>query len=307
VVALFVVSVVVFAGTEVLPGDAARAFLGPRTTAARLGEVRKELHLDEPAPIRYVHWLIGAARGDLGVSIASTDRRPVVTVIGDRVLNSALIGVPAAILMVLMAVVLGVVAALRADRGLDRVISVTALGLLAVPEFVTGTILVLVFALGLSLLPASSLIPYQASPLQRPQILILPILTLLLVSLAQNVRLVRANMIEALRSEYVEAARLNGVEEWLITWRYALPNGLAPAVPMLARYVAYLVGGAVVVESLFGYGGVGPAFVQAVAERDVPVVQGISMLAAALTIGTNLVADLVTLALLPGARTRQAR
>ena len=301
--ALLLVSVAIFAGTEIIPGDAAQAILGPRATPESLAALRAQLHLTDPAPIRYLNWLAGMVHGDFGKSVASVDKRPVIDIIGPRLLNSAIIGVPAAVLVIILAIGLGVLAALRADSLLDRAISTISLAAGSIPEFVIGSLLIVVFAVWLGLLPSTSLIPYLGSPLQRPEILVLPILTLLSVSLAQNIRLVRANMIEALRSDFVEAARLNGVDEWLVTWRYALPSALAPAVAVLARYVAYLVGGAIVVETLFGYGGMGPAYIVAIAERDVPVVQAISIILAALTICTNLVADVVALALIPRLRT----
>lgn len=287
---LFAVSVLVFAATEAAPGDAATARLGPQASSESVAQLRAQLGLDRPAPLRYLDWLGHAVRGDFGASYASG--RPVGELIADRFGNSLVLGLAATAVLVPLAVGLGLWAGLRAGRRGDRIVSGTALGLAAVPEFVTGALLMAVFAAGLGWLPAVSLLGAGQGPLDEPSVLVLPVLTLVSVCLAQNLRLVRAGVAEAARSPAVEAARLNGVPEGRVALRYVLPAGLGPAVPVLARSTAYLLGGALVAESLFAYPGIAALLVDATAARDVPVVQAVALLGAAVAVTANLVADL---------------
>lgn len=284
------VSVLVFAATEAAPGDAATARLGPGADAAQVEGLRAELGLDRAAPVRYLDWLGHVVRGDFGVSYASG--RPVADVVADRFGNSLVLGLAAVAVLVPLAVGLGLWTGLRAGRRGDRLASGAALGLAAVPEFVTGAVLMLVFAAGLGWLPAVSLLGAGQGPLDEPAVLALPVLTLVSVCLAQNLRLVRAGVAEAARSEAVEAARLNGVPERRVALRLVLPAGIGPAVPMLARSATYLLGGALVAESLFGYPGLAALLVDATASRDVPVVQAVALLGAAIAVTANLAADL---------------
>lgn len=287
---LFAVSVLVFAATEAAPGDAATARLGPQATPDSVAALREQLGLDRPAPVRYLDWLGHAVRGDFGTSYANG--RPVGELIADRFGNSLVLGLAATAVLVPLAIGLGLWAGLRAGRRGDRIVSGGALGLAAVPEFVTGALLMAAFAAGLGWLPAVSLLSAGQGPLDRPAVLVLPVLTLVSVGLAQNLRLVRAGVAEAARSPAVDAARLNGVPEHRVALRYVLPAGLGPAVPTLARSVAYLLGGALVAESLFGYPGLAALLVDATAARDVPVVQAVALLGAAVAVAANLAADL---------------
>jgi peptide/nickel transport system permease protein len=175
----------------------------------------------------------------------------------------------------------------------------------ALPEFVTGTILVLIFALHLEILPAVSFLPPGESPLQNPKILVLPVATLLAASLAQTMRMVRAGMVEALRSDYVEMARLNGYDERTVVLRHALRNALAPTVQVFALNIQWLVGGIVVTEYVFGYPGLGQALVNAVAARDIPYVQAAALLVAVVYLALNVVSDLLVVLLIPKLRTAQ--
>lgn len=286
---LLVVTVLVFAATEAAPGDAATARLGPQAPAGAVEALRAQLGLDRPAPLRYLDWLGHAVRGDFGASYANG--RPVGELIADRFGNSLVLGLAALAVLVPLAVGLGLWAGLRAGRRGDRIVSGTALGLAAVPEFVTGALLMAVFAAGLGWLPAVSLLGAGQGPLDEPSVLVLPVLTLVSVCLAQNLRLVRAGVAEAARSPAVVAARLNGVPELRVAVRYVLPAGLGPAVPVLARSVAYLLGGALVAESLFGYPGLAALLVDATAGRDVPVVQAVALLGAAVAVAANLAGD----------------
>ncbi|WP_461062670.1 ABC transporter permease [Streptomyces pseudoechinosporeus] len=290
VLVLLAVSVLVFAATEAAPGDAATARLGPQASAGAVDALRAELGLDRPAPVRYLDWLGHVVRGDFGASYANG--RPVAELVADRFGNSLVLGLAATAVLVPLAIGLGLWAGLRAGRRGDRIVSGGALGLAAVPEFVTGAVLMAVFAAGLGWLPAVSLLGAGQSPLDEPAVLVLPVLTLVSVCLAQNLRLVRTGVAEAARSPAVEAARLNGVPERRVALRYVLPAGVGPAIPMFARSITYLLGGALVAESLFGYPGLAALLVDATAARDAPVVQAVALLGAAVAVAANLAADL---------------
>ncbi|MFF2146197.1 ABC transporter permease [Kitasatospora sp. NPDC058190] len=297
---LLAASVLVFAATALAPGDAAAARLGGRAGPEQIAALRHSLGLDQPAWIRYGHWLWHAVQGDLGTSYASG--RPVAQLIAERAGNSLLLGAVAAALLVPLAVGLGLWAGLRAGRAADRVVSTATLALVSLPEFVVGTLLVLLLAVGLGWLPAVSLPSAGHSVAAEPRVLVLPVLTLLSVSLAQNVRLVRAGVLAATDSEAARTARLGGIPEHRVVLRWVLPAAVVPAVPVLARYLAYLLGGTLVAETLFGYPGLAAALVNATAARDVPVVQGVALIVAGVTVTLNLLADLLAAALNPAAR-----
>lgn len=297
---LLAASVLVFAATTLAPGDAAAARLGGRAGPEQIAQLRHSLGLDQPAWVRYGHWLWRALHGDLGTSYASG--RPVSELIAERAGNSLLLGAVAAALLLPLAIGLGLWAGIRAGRAADRVVSTATLTLVSMPEFVIGTLLVLLFAVGLGWLPPVSVPSAGHGVLTQPQILVLPVLTLLSVSLAQNVRLVRAGVIAATASDAARTARLGGVPEHRVVLRWVLPAAVVPAVPVLARYLAYLLGGTLVAETLFGYPGLAAALVDATAARDVPVVQGVTLLAATVTVTLNLLADLLAAALNPAAR-----
>lgn len=221
-------------------------------------------------------WLGGLLSGDLGNSaagFAAGGVSPIWDEISGKIGNSfALAGITAA-LMIPLSLLLGVIAAVRAGRALDHAISISSLAIISLPEFIIGSLLILVFFSWLGLLPPVSLVAPGTSPLSRPDVLVLPVLTLLGASLAASIRMVRAGMVEALSAEYVTMARLNGFRERMVVTRYALRNALAPSVQVLAQNIQYLVGGIVVTEYLFNYPGLGKELVDAVAIRDVREVQ----------------------------------
>ena len=298
---LLAVSALVFAATQVAPGDAAAARLaGQGASPAQIVELRHSLGLDRPAWERYGDWLWSALHGDLGRSYATGE--PVSALIAERAGNSLILGLVAAALLLPSAVGLGLWAGLRAGRAADRVVSTATLALVSLPEFVIGTLLIQVFAVGAGWLPAVSMPPTGQGPLSQPEILVLPVLTLLSVCLAQNVRLVRAGVTEAAASDAVRAARLGGVPEHRVVLRWVLPAALVPAVPVFARYLAYLLGGTLVAETLFGYPGLAAALVNATAARDAPVVLGVGMLVASVTVTLNLLADVFAAGLNPAMR-----
>jgi peptide/nickel transport system permease protein len=307
VATLLVVSILVFVGTEVLPGDAAGAVLGRTATPEQLAEMQHLMGLDRPAYVRYLDWLGGLLTGDLGNSAAGYAAggvSPIWEQISPKVGNSFVLAALTAALMVPISVALGVAAAVRAGRALDHVVSIATLAIISLPEFIIGSLLVLAFFSWLDVLPPVSLVPPGTSPLARPEALVLPVLTLLGASVAASIRMVRAGMVEALGAEYVTMARLNGLRERVVVSRYALRNALAPSVQVLAQNIQYLVGGIVVTEYLFNSPGLGKELVDAVAIRDVREVQSVAVLIAAFYIVVNIVADLLVVLLVPKLRSQ---
>ncbi len=303
VLTLFLVSIVVFAATQVLPGDTARAILGRTATPDSLAALRKQLNLGEPVVKQYTDWLSGFARGDLGHSRVGTNP-PVTQVIGKRLENSAVLVLLAALISTPLSIALGAVAARRRDRPFDHAASVVMLALAAVPEFAVGIVLVVLFGTTVfTLLPAVSLIPPEDSPWQHVNGLVLPTLTLIVAVAPYTGRIMRASMVDVLESDYVEMARLKGLKEQRVVWRHAVPNAIAPTIQATALNLAYLAGGIVAVEYVFGYPGIGSALVDAVHNRDVPVVQALAMLIAAVYIVLNVLADVAAILVSPRLRT----
>jgi len=304
---LLVASLLIFLFTNVLPGDVADAVLGKNATPDRVERLRAALHLDRPLLERYGDWLSGLPAGDLGQSAAQLAQgaksAPVSKVIGPALGNSFVIAMATLVLLIPLSLILGTLAALRAYRPVDYGISYGSLILNALPEFVLGTFLILIFFNQLGWLPPVALVPPGASPLEHPNALVLPVLTLLGVSLAFSTRQIRAGVIESLREDSVTMARLSGLPERTVLWRYALRNALAPSIQTFAQSFQYLFGGIVVVEALFDYPGIGRLLVNGVAVRDVTLVQGLTFVIAALYIAVNIVADLVVVLLVPRLRT----
>lgn len=306
VLTLLIVSMIVFAATEILPGDAATAILGRTASAENVAEVRELMGLDRPAHERYLEWLGGLLQGDLGNSTAGYAQGgelPIWNDVKGKIANSLLLAGLTALLMIPVALLLGVVAGLKAGRTTDHAISVGSLAVISLPEFVIGSLLILVFFAWLDVLPPVSLIPPGENPLAEPSKLVLPVLTLLGVTTAASARMVRAGMVDVLRANYVQMARLNGFREPLVVRRYVLRNALAPSVQVFAQNIQFLIGGIIVTEFLFSYPGLGKELVDAVNIRDVREVQSLAMLIAALYIGLNLIADLVVVLLVPKLRT----
>jgi peptide/nickel transport system permease protein len=301
-VTLLLVSVLVFAATQALPSDPARAILGREATPASLADLRKQLHLNQPATTQYLHWLKGLLTGNLGTSLAA--RQPVSQIIGKRVENSAFLMFLAAVISLPLAIVIGAVTARRRDSAFDHTMSVGLLGLAALPEFVVAIALVVVFGTTVTQwLPAVSLIPPDQGPWDHLEELVLPVATLVIAVTPYIARIMRASMVEVLESDYVEMARLKGMSERKVLWRHSVPNGIAPTIQVVALNLAYLAGGIVTVEFVFGYPGIGAAFIDAVANRDLPVVQALAMLIAALYVLLNVIADVATILVSPRLRT----
>jgi peptide/nickel transport system permease protein len=301
VLLLWVVSLLVFAATQVLPGDTASAILGKTATPESLAQLRAQLGLNEPVTTQYLDWLGGLLHGDLGRSLAAGI--PVGDLIGDRVGATLTLAGVTLVLLVPLALLLGVLSGMKRDGKLDQVVSWVTLAGVAVPEFVTGTLLALLLATWLGWLPAVSLIPPGESPLAHPQYLVLPVLTLLIAGLASTVRLVRVGVAEAAESRYTEMARLSGIPERRVVRRWIVPNALAAGVQVIALTAQWLVGGIVIVETVFQYPGVGQTLVQSVQSQDIPVVQAVALVIAAIYVLINLLADVALVLLVPKLRT----
>ncbi|WP_405771745.1 ABC transporter permease [Streptomyces sp. NBC_00080] len=292
------VVLLVFALTEALPGDAAVALAGDQPDPARIAALREAMHLDRPAYERLTDWVTGLLHGDLGTSL--TSGRPVGQYISDGFGPTLLLATLTAALLVPTGFGLGVLAARREGRLADRLISSVTLAVYAVPEFALGILLVSVFALQLRWLPPTA-VGYGTDLPGHPAALVLPVLVLLARPVCSLSRLVRAGMIDALASPYVAQARRYGVSGTRIRYTHALPGALAPAAQHLARTIDWLLCGVIVVEALYVIPGLGTVLLNAVAERDVPVVQGLAVVFGMLTVVLNLGADLVARRLAPRA------
>jgi peptide/nickel transport system permease protein len=298
---LWLISIVVFAATQILPGDAARAVLGRSATPERLEVLRQQLHLDLPAPTQYWIWLKGVLAGDLGTSLASN--RPVIEQVGPRVANSLALLVLVGLAGIPLSIAFGIVAALRRGRGLDTTVSVVALGLAAAPEFVIGIgLIVLLSTVVFHWLPPVSMVPPGVSVLAKPKILVLPVLTLVIVCFPYIFRMMRASMIEVLDSDYIEMAELKGLSRRRLILLHALPNAIAPTVQVIALTFAYLAGGVVVVEYVFGFPGIGQGLINAVVARDIPTIQCVVVLLAGFYVLVNILADVIAVLVTPRLR-----
>jgi peptide/nickel transport system permease protein len=301
---IFAVSIVIFLATQALPGNAAYAVLGHSATPQRLKALEAQLHLNRSLASQYGSWIGGVLQGDFGTSLANGEK--VSSLIGPRLVNSAVLVIGAGLVGTLLGGILGLIAAARRDRWFDHVASVVALAVTALPEFVVAIALVIVFAVTLThILPAVSAIPPGTSPLANIKLLILPIATLALVIAPYMFRMTRGAMIEALESDYVEMAELKGIARTRVLLVHALPNSMPPVIQVIGLNLLYLAGGIVVVEYVFNYPGVGAALVDAVSNRDIPTIQFIVLILAAFYVFVNITTDVV--ALLSSPRRRAPR
>ena len=306
VLTLFLVSVVIFAATQLLPGDAARAVLGRDATPARLAAFRREFHLNQSAEAQYWHWLSGLLQGNPGTSLANG--LPVWSTVQPRVVNSLYLLIVVAFVGVPLSLGLGIWAALRRDKLFDHATSTITLAAAALPEFVVAIALIIVFAtVVFQVLPPVSLVAPGTSVWSDPEVLVLPVATLTIAVVPYIYRMARGTMIEVLESEYIEMARLKGTPRRALLLRHALPNALAPTVQAIALTFAYLAGGVVVVEYVFGYPGIGQGLVNAVSARDLPTVQLIVLLLAGFYVAVNILADVVAIMVTPKLRTSSWR
>jgi peptide/nickel transport system permease protein len=303
---LFVSSVIIFAATQALPGDAARSILGRSATPESLAELRRQLGLDKPILTQYWEWISGVVTGDLGTSLANS--LPVTEILGERLLYSFFLMAIAGAISVPLGIALGAISARRRDSTFDQVTSVTTLGLAALPEFVVGITLAVIFSTTVfQWLPSVIVTEPGRGPWNYPKELVLPVITLVIAVVPYTARIMRASTVEILESDFVEMARLKGLPERRVLWRHAVPNALAPTFQITALNLAYLAGGIVVVEAVFNYPGMGLLLVESVRARDMPTVQAIALLIAALYVLLNLLADLATILVSPRLRTSLQR
>jgi len=306
VVVLFVVSLIIFGATQALPGDPARAILGREATPAFVAELNAQLNLNRPFVTQYTDWLTGVLSLDLGTSLAA--RESVASLLGPRMVNSFVLMFLVAVIAIPLSIALGAITAIRRDRGLDRGTFIASLVLTALPEFVTGLLLVLLLATSVfHVLPAVAAFPSGDLPMTHPRELALPVLTLVLAIFPYLYRLVRATMIDVLESDYISMARLKGMPERRVMLRHALPNALVPVIQGSALMLVYMLGGIVVIEFLFAYPGLGTLLTDGVTNRDVPVIQGVALVLAAAVVLFNLLADALTVFVTPRLRTGAAR
>jgi len=286
-----IVSVLIFGIVQVLPGDVAVMILGTSATPADLTALRQKLGLDRSAALRYADWVSGAVRGEWGTSLLY--QVPVRPLVLERLRRSAVLAGLALAVAVPLAIGLGVLAALRRNGLFDQAVGLVTLVAVSLPEFIVGTVLILVLAFQFTIFPPSSLIDPRASPWSIAPKLVLPVLALVLALLAHMTRMTRASMLDVLEQPYIRAARLKGLRPRRVILRHALRNALLPTVGIVAINVGFLIGGIVVVETVFAYPGLGRLMVDAVNHRDVPVIQMAALLIALTYALANLAADLV--------------
>jgi peptide/nickel transport system permease protein len=304
VVILFFVSILVFAATQALPGDPARAILGNSATPEGLSALRRQLHLNEPAVNQYADWIWGVLHGDLGRSVGEQTREPVTEIIKPRIVNSALLMLMAGVVAIPLGLLLGALSGLKRDRTFDHAFSFSSLVLAALPEFVVAVMLIFILATGVfQVLPPVSLIDPNVSVLHQLNKLVLPALVLVLAVTPYVARMMRASVIEVLETDYVEMARLKGLNPNYVLYRHVLPNAIVPTISVIALQFAYLAGSVVVVESVFGYPGIGSGLAEAVTNRDLPTIQALTLLIGAFYVLLNLLADVVTIGISPRLRT----
>jgi peptide/nickel transport system permease protein len=301
VVILFLVSVVVFLATEVLPGNAATAILGHNATPSRVRALELSLHLNRGLFDQYWVWISGLLTGNPGRSLVNG--QPVWAYAEPRIVNSAVLVFVTGAIGTLVGVILGAVAALRKDGWFDHVTSVVVLAVTSLPEFVVGIALVILLSTVVwHILPAVSLLAPGTYAWDQPELLVLPVATLVIVIVPYILRMMRAAMVEALESDYVEMARLKGVPEWRVVLVHALPNAIAPTIQVVGLNFLYLAGGVVVVEYVFNFPGIGQGLVDAVNDRDIPVLQFIVLVLAAFYVVMNIVTDVIALLATPRRR-----
>jgi peptide/nickel transport system permease protein len=295
-------SVIVFAATQVLPGDTASAVLGKSATPERLAALREQMGLDQPMLSQYWDWISGVVRGDLGTSLTAS--QPVAELLSGRFVNSMALVIVAAVFSIPISLLLGSYTGAKRDSIFDHVSSIVGVVIASLPEFVIGIFLIFLLATGpLHVLPPVSQVDDGRAIWTQLDQLILPALVLAAAIVPYVMRILRSSVIEVNESEYIQLARLKGLSDRRILYRHVLPNALVPTIQVIAMCLAWLAGGIVVVEYLFNYPGIGGSLVDAVQNRDVPVVQAIVLVVTAFYLLCNLVADIVTILVSPKLRT----
>lgn len=293
-------SIIIFYATTILPGDIATVLLGREATEQAKADLREELGLDQPLPVQYGRWLGDFVQGDWGTSASTnTEVRPLVF---ERLRNSAMLGVMAFLMYVPLGILLGLVAALRKNSWIDHSISVGSLSFIGLPEFVSGVILIWVFAIQLGWLPAQSAIAPDSSFISAFPYLILPAITVALTSLAYVARMTRSSTIDVLQMDYVRTANLKGLSPRRVLFTHVLRNSLLPTITVVAIGIGWLIGGLIVTEAVFGYPGIGRLLLFAIQRRDLQLIQGTALLIVLIYVVANLVADILYAVLNPRIR-----
>lgn len=289
-------SLLVFLVTQWLPGDVCRIILGREAGPAAIENCRQELGLDQPLPVQYLSWLGDFLTGDWGVSFST--HLPIYSMVMDRLGNSLVLALFTLLISVPLAVILGVIAGLNANKPIDNTISIASLAVVGLPEFVTGLVLIQVFSfglrdLGLPYLPANSSVPPDATFLESLPMLILPALTAMLVLLAYIARLTRAGVLAELQQPYVRTADLKGLPKRTVIVKHILRNALLPTITVIAISIGWLISGLVVIENVFNYPGLGRMMIFAIDRRDLPLLQAVTMVTVLGFALANLGADLM--------------
>ena len=289
---LFAVSLLTFLMTSLLPGDPALQILGAENaTPEAIAAVRSELNLDDPLPVRYLHWIGDALTGDFGRSYRTNE--PVSQAIIERLPVTAEIGLLAIVIALAIAIPVGMLSAYRAGTRTDKVISSTSFGLLAVPNFMVAILLILIFAVWLGVLPATGWVNFTDNPVQNLRSALLPALSLAIAEMAVYTRLLRTDMIGTLQQDFVTMARVKGVSNRRILFRHALRPSSFSLMTVAGVQVGAIIGGSVVIETLFALPGVGRLLLESVFVRDLVMVQGIALVIAVSYVVVNFIVDIL--------------
>ncbi len=291
-VTLGVVSVLIFVGTEILPGDVATAILGQSATPETVANIRRDLGLNEPATLRYLKWFAAFAQGDMGTSLSNG--QDIAESIVRRLKNTLFLASVAAIVAIPLALILGMIAVRFKDSWIDKVISMGTLAAISLPEFFIGYLFILFFGINLGWFDPIVNVNDRMGLMERLNAVVLPVMTLTLVVLAHMMRMTRAAILNVMSASYIETAELKGLKRSIIIFHHAFPNAISPIINVVVLNMAYLIVGVVVVEVIYVYPGMGQYMVDHVSKRDVPVVQACGLIFAATYIFFNLFADIVS-------------
>ena len=298
VATLFVVSVLIFIGTNLLPGDVAQILLGQMATPESLAALQAKLGMDEPGHVRYFMWLRDVATGDMGFSkagLGAGNATPIVQILEPRIFNTLQLTSMVAVIAIPIALLLGLLAAMHPGTRLDRTVTFSTLSLISVPDFFVATFLVLIFAVYLGWLPSIAYLRGDETGWGLIRALAMPALTLIIIVSAQIIRMTRATVLNVMSSPYIEMAILKGVPRRRIILRHALLNAIGPIVNVIALNLAWLVGGVVIVEQIFAYPGLAKLMIDAVLVRDLPLVQACAMIFCASYVVLIFIADMASI------------
>ncbi len=304
-ITLFIVSLITFVGTEILPGDACTTYLEREAYGAALEACYKRLGLNIPAYERYLSWAQNVVQGDFGYSLSG--EMPINEVLGPRIKNSMVLASAAIIIGIPLALILGIITALWRDKLPDITISTITIFAMTIPEFISATLLILIVAIWLQWLPGIVIVPTDVSFFELLPNIILPVIAIAMVMTAHMARMVRSSVIQVMASDYVQMAILKGVPYWKMVFKHVLPNALLPAINVVALTIAWLLGGVVVTEVVFNYPGLGRLVIESISNRDLPTVQALAIILASIYVSINLIADLMTLMLNPRLKSLQIK